>query len=157
MTPVEISAPVESVPADLLVLFHVADEPAPRGRLGRVDWLLCGAVSRLRVRGRFHGERGERVLLVPNGKLRAARVLVVGVGRRDDFGLNALYRLSYDVAQAILDLRCDAVALDVPAAGGPQESPERIRQAFLEGFLAELQRGRRGAPAIQVTLLTSQA
>ncbi len=154
MPPAEMAAPVESVPADVLVLFHVPEEPAPRGRLGRVDWLLCGAVSRLRARGKFGGERGQRVLLMPNGKLRAERVLVVGLGRRGDFGLDALYRLSYDVAQAVLDLRCNAVALDLPGTAGPQESRQRNRQAFLEGFLAELQRGRHGAAPVQVTLLT---
>jgi hypothetical protein len=93
------------------------------------------------------------VLLVPDGKLQAARVLVVGLGPRGDFGLNALYRLSYEVARAILDLGSDTVALDLPGAAGSHESPGRLRQAFLEGFLAELERGRHGRPPIQVTLL----
>jgi hypothetical protein len=149
----ETSAAVETVPADVLVMFHLADEPAPRGRLGRVDWLLCGAVSRLRARGKFRGERGRRVLLVGGGKLRTGLVMVVGLGPRGDGGLTALYRLSYEVAQAILDLRCGGIALDVPCRAFPQEPPEHVRRAFLEGFLAELGRGRPDTP-IQVTLLT---
>jgi len=153
MTPVETAAAVETVPADLLVLFHVADEPAPRGRLGRVDWLLCGAVSRLRARGRFRGERGRRVLLVGGGQLRAGLVMVVGLGPRGDGGIPALYRLSYEVAEAILELRCGSIALDLPCRAFPHEPPDRVRRAFLEGFLAELQRGR-PSPPVEVTLLT---
>jgi hypothetical protein len=149
----ETSAPVEVVPADVLVLFHLEDEPAPRGRLGRVDWLLCGAVSRLRVRGKFRGERGSRALLLTDSSLQADRVMVVGLGRRADCTLNGLYRLSYEVAAAVLDLECSTIALDIPARAFPQEPPERIRRAFLEGFLAELKRGRPEA-AMHETVLT---
>jgi hypothetical protein len=144
-------AAVETIPADLLILFHLADEPSPRAHLGRVDWLLCGAVSRLRARGKFCGERGQRVLLAPGGKLRAQRVMVVGLGRRGDAGLTALARLSYDVARATLDLGCGQIALDLPWRAFPQEPRERVRRAFMEGFVAELRRGR-SAPA-DVTVL----
>jgi hypothetical protein len=142
MPAAEISAPVESVAADLLVLFHLEDEPAPRGRLGRVDWLLCGAVSRLRVRGKFRGERGGRALFLAEPSLQAPRVLVLGLGRRADCTLNFLYRLSYEAARAVLDLGAGAIVLDIPTRAFAHEPPERVRRAFLEGFLAELKRGR---------------
>lgn len=152
MQAAEISAPVEAVGTDLLVLFHLEDEPAPRGRLGRVDWLLCGAVSRLRARGKFRGERGGRALLLADASLQADRVLVVGLGRRADCTLNHLYRISYEAAQAVLDLGADAIVLDVPARAFFHEPPDRVRRAFLEGFLAELKRGRPEA-ALQVSVL----
>lgn len=144
--------PVEAVVAELLLFFHPEDEPAPRGRLGRVDWLLCGALSRLRARGKFRGERDGQVLLPSAGKLRADRVLVIGLGRRATLNLHLLYRLSYEAAQAVLQLRCAAVAVEPPCRCFPHESPERIRRAFLEGFLAELRRGP-SAPSVQVTVL----
>ncbi len=136
-----VTAPLEEIPADVLVLFHLADEPVPRGRLGRVDWILLSAISRLRVREKFAAERGSSILLSSEGKFPAAWVLVVGLGRRADLTLTALYRLSYQTAETVLRLRQPRIALDLPLRGFPTESPGRIRKAFLEGFLAELQRG----------------
>ena len=133
---------VEEVPADVLVLHHFEDEPAPRGRLGRVDWIVLSAVSRLRARGKFSGEQGNTALLVPEGKLRADRLLVMGLGRSADFSRTAFYRLSYQAAQTILKLGCTSIALDLPYRAFPQEPPENIRRDFLEGFTAELRRGR---------------
>jgi hypothetical protein len=148
----ETSDPLEEIGADILMLFHLEDEPAPRGRLGQVDWILCGAVSRLRARGKFAGERGATALLSPNGKLKAEKVLVVGLGPQADLSLVALYRLSYQAAQTILHLGCTRVALEPPFRAFPREAPTRIQQAFLEGFLAELGRGRPGTP-FSITLL----
>ena len=138
----EASEPVEEVPAEVLVLFHLEDEPAPRGRLGRVDWILLSAVSRLRARGKFAGERGATALFFPNRKLKADRVLVMGLGRCADFSKTAFYRLSYQAAQTLLALGCTKIALDLPYRLFPQEPPEKIRRDFLEGFTAELQRVR---------------
>jgi hypothetical protein len=142
----------EEVPADILVLFHLADEPAPRGRLGRVDWILGSAVSRLRARGKFAGERGASALLSPNHKIRAERILVCGLGQRADLSMPALYRLSYQAAHTILNLRCVSIALDLPFRAFPLSPPHRIRHAFLEGFQAELKRGQPDA-AFAITLL----
>jgi len=152
MQTAETAAAVESVPAELLVLCHPQDEPAPRGRLGRADWLCCGALTRLQVRGKFRGERGTAALIATGGKLLADRLLVLGLGRRSDLTLQALYRLSYQVAQSVLDLRCQRLAVEPPVRLYPAQTPERIRQAFLEGFLAELKRGRPGS-AFFVTVL----
>jgi hypothetical protein len=148
----ETSDPLEEIGADVLVLFHVEDEPAPRGRLGRVDWILLSAVSRLRARGKFAGERGATALLLPNGKLKVDRVLVFGLGRQADLSMPALYRLSYQAAQTVLNLHCTHIALEPPFRAFPLEPPDRVRQAFLEGFLAELGRGRPDAP-FAITLL----
>ncbi|MBI4536756.1 MAG: hypothetical protein HY712_02230 [candidate division NC10 bacterium] len=136
------TAPLEDIPADVLILFHLADEPAPRGRLGHVDWILLSALSRLTVRGKFAAERGVSVLLSSGGKLHADWVLVMGLGRRADLTMTALYRLSYLAAETILKLRRTRIVLELPLRGFPTEPPDRIRHAFLEGFLAELTRGR---------------
>lgn len=138
----EITAPPEETPADVLVLFQFADQPAPRGRLGRLDWILLSALSRLHARGKFAGERGSSVLLASAGKLKADWVLVMGLGSRADLTLTALYRLSYQAAEALLKLRCDRIVVELPWWAFPGEPPARIQRAFLEGFVAELQRGR---------------
>ncbi len=138
----ETIGPVEDVGAEILVLFHPEDEPSPRGRLGRVDWILCGALSRLRSRRKFAGKWGTTALLSPEGKLKAGMVLVVGLGRQTDLSLVTLYRLSYLAAHTVLRLGCTKVAMEPPFRAFPRETPPHVRQAFLDGFLAELRRGR---------------
>jgi hypothetical protein len=133
---------LEEIRTDVLVLFHPEDEPAPRGRLGRLDWILLGALSRLGARGKFTGARGSSALLSPNQKVKAERILVMGVGRRADLSMTAFYRLSYDTAHTVLNLGCSRISLDLPCRLLPQESSEKLRHAFLEGFVAELKRGR---------------
>jgi hypothetical protein len=146
------TAPLEEIAADVLVCFQLADEPAPRGRLGRVDWLLLSALSRLVARGKFIADRGASVLLASAGKLQADWVLVMGLGRQSELTLTGLYRLSYQTAETLLKLRHTRIALDLPLRGLPAEPPVRLRRAFMEGFTAEL---RRGMPetAFRVTLL----
>ena len=142
---------LEEIRTEVLVLFHVEDEPSPRGRLGRLDWILLSPISRLRARGKFRGERGASALLAANQKVKAERVLVIGAGRRADFSMTAFYRLSYDAACAVVGLGCTRIVVglgctrivvDLPTRLMPHESPEKLRQAFLEGFTAELRRGR---------------
>ncbi len=137
----ESREPLEDVAADVMVMFHFQDEPSPRGRLGDLDWILCGAISRLRARGKFAGERGATALLLPQGKLKAERLLVMGLGRKANLSLVTLYRLSYQVAEAVLKLRCTQVAVEIPFRAFPQDSAQRLHRAFLEGFVAELRRG----------------
>jgi hypothetical protein len=142
MDPRDAADRPETVRTEILVLFHPEDEPAPRGRLGRLDWILLSPLARLRARGKFTGARGSSALLVPDRKVKAQRILVVGTGPRSELSRTALYRLSYDAARAVLDLRCRQIALDLPVRLFPGEPPDAIRRAFLEGFVAELKRGR---------------
>jgi hypothetical protein len=143
---------LEEIRTDVLVLFHPEDEPAPRGRLGRLDWILLGALSRLRARGKFSGERGTSALLSPNQKVKAERVLVMGLGRRADLSMTAFYRLSYETARTVLNLHCSQISLDLPFRLFPHESPDKLRHAFLEGFAAELKRAHPDAEFSVATL-----
>jgi hypothetical protein len=142
---------LEGIRTDVLVFFHPEDEPAPRGRLGRLDWILLGALSRLRARGKFAGERGSSALLSPNQKVKAERILVMGLGRREGLSMAAFYRLSYTTARTVLDLGCCRILLDLPFRLFPHEPSEKLRQAFLEGFAAELKRGR---PNVEFSIST---
>jgi hypothetical protein len=138
----EAGESIAELQGEVLILFTLAEEPAPRGRLGWVDWVLLSPLSRLHARGRFSATRGGSTLLAPEGKLRVERVLVVGLGSREERSLTNLYRLSYQVAQTILSLGCRQIVLDLPYRDFPTEPWKRLRRAFLEGFTAELRRGR---------------
>ena len=70
---------------DVLIAGIFSDERPARGAAGRIDWRLCGPVSRYLVGGRLEGKVGEVVLLSTAGRLRVPRVLLLGLGDRSRF------------------------------------------------------------------------
>ncbi|MEM7408961.1 MAG: M17 family peptidase N-terminal domain-containing protein [Myxococcota bacterium] len=76
------STSIERVRGDLVVIPLFSDERPLRAAAGRVDWRLCGHLSRLFADGTLSGEAGEAVLIPGGGGLRAPRVMGLGVGTR---------------------------------------------------------------------------
>ena len=131
MKPLEISvleAPVTEVATPLLVIPWFEEERAMPGA-AEVDGRMAGAVGVLLDRGDFRGRKDEYALLYPReGEIRAQRVLLVGLGKREKFGAEPLRRaLGNAVRQAqrvgVGEL---AVLLPEPLAG---VDAERLGQA----------------------------
>lgn len=74
--------PIERLAVDVAVVpIHEGDRPL-RGAAGRVDWRLCGRLSKLIDAGRVQGVAGEAVLIPSTGGLRAPLVVALGQGPR---------------------------------------------------------------------------
>ncbi|HET9982091.1 MAG TPA: leucyl aminopeptidase [Longimicrobiales bacterium] len=87
----------EAAPSDyrtpLLVLQHFERDRQPGGLAADLDRRLGGAISRVLERGDFQGKRDETLLLYPaEGQIAAERVLLVGVGKREDYTAEQLRR-----------------------------------------------------------------
>ena len=132
--------PVERVPADVVVAFCFDDDRPLRGPAGRADWRLCGDLSRFVAGRETGGALAAGALLLPTGgRLRASRLMLVGLGAADDFGPDACARAVRDAAGRLLDLRADSAAL-----GPPGDWMDRIpvgigAQACIRGAVAALQ------------------
>lgn len=72
----------EEFSGDVTVLFHFQDIPVPRNTLGKVDWYLSGAISRVSVDGKFTRALGTAAIFHPAGKFQVEKILVVGLGPR---------------------------------------------------------------------------
>ena len=109
--------PVTDAPADTIVALVPQDERPLRGDAGRVDWRLCGRISDQLSSGYVSGAAGETVLLPAGRPLRAARLLLVGVGpsRRLMQG-RPLLRAMRVAADRLLSLRCPAALLAWPGS-----------------------------------------
>ncbi len=89
---IEHASPVEFA-TPLLVLQHFERDVRPGGLAAEVDERLGGAITRLLARGDFHGKKDETALLYPQeGQIGAERVLLVGVGKREDYVVERLRR-----------------------------------------------------------------
>ncbi|MBW3552472.1 MAG: leucyl aminopeptidase [Gemmatimonadetes bacterium] len=79
------------VSTPLLVLQHFQDDSEPLGAGAAVDEALGGLFSRLMKRGDFKGRHGETLVVYPpDAGFPAERVLLVGVGKRQDFAMQQL-------------------------------------------------------------------
>ena len=84
--PTEVETP-------LLVLQQFLRDEQPQGPVHEVDARLGGEIARIVQRGDFHGREDETLLLYPrDGAIPAERVLLVGVGRREDYTVESVRR-----------------------------------------------------------------
>jgi hypothetical protein len=104
----------ERAPGDVAVAsFFEGDRPL-RGAASRADWRLCGLISDMLADGRLSGAAGQALLLPTRRRLRAARLMVVGLGSSTVFGPAELLDAARAIAERLLDLRVESAALAIP-------------------------------------------
>ena len=117
MSPLRIElagAAIEAVAAELAVVAFFELEAPVAGSAGRVDWRLCGALSRLALEGELRGARGEATLVPSGGGIAAPLVLVLGLGPRSGFDRAELERFAAETLERSGRLKVRSVALGWP-------------------------------------------
>jgi hypothetical protein len=106
--------PLEEVTGEALVLFHFQDVPVPRHTLGKVDWYLSGAVSRVAVDGKFTGALGSTALFHPQGKFRVEKIVILGLGPRGEVDAQTLQAVAKHLRRLLQDLRVRDARIVLP-------------------------------------------
>ncbi len=136
---------IQQSDADAIVvnLFEGVEEPG--GATGAVDAALGGAIRELIAAGDFEGKAGQTAVLYPRGAIPARRVILVGLGAREDtstpFDENpaeAVRRASAHAAQKACDLQVERLASVLHGAGIGGLTIEEAAQAVTEGSLLGL-------------------
>ena len=105
---------LERAVADLAVAtFFESDRPL-RGEAGRADWRLCGLLSELVAGPHLRGRAGEAALVHTGGKLRAPRLVLLGLGAPAGFSALDAKAAARDAVHRALALRATTVALPLP-------------------------------------------
>ncbi len=136
-------ASVTALRTPMVVLGLLEGVTAPTGALGAVDQALGGLVSRLIASGEVRGELGRASVIHnqnPGGQLGAERVLVVGLGPREELDLEAVRVASGTAARQALDLRLDSFATVVHGAGAGGLDPAEAARALVEAAQLALYR-----------------
>ena len=145
---------IECVAADLAVVPVLEIERPLRGDAGRVDWRLCGLLSRLVGGGAFTGEPGQAALLPSRGAMRAPRVLAIGLGPGRGSAVAALEVFSRTAVSRALALGVHSLVLSPVLSGRrPRISVREGSLAVMGGALASL--GERPA-ALRLRLLVRE-
>lgn len=140
-----IPGAIQESDADAIIvnLFEVpsSDKPRPGGATKAVDEALDGAICDLIEGGDFRGKAGQVAVLYPRGVIPARRVIVVGLGSRDDFDTDPDDTVRRAAAHAIKEareLKAARVASILHGAGAGGLSVEEAAQATVEGSLLAL-------------------
>lgn len=146
---------VERVDADAVVINLFRGVTTPGGATGAIDQALDGAIGELIRGGDVKGELGEVAVIYPRGAVPARRVLVVGLGSTEEFGLEQVRRASAAAASKARELGARTLATIVHGAGIGGLDVSEAAQATLEGALlasyrfASAKRGAADAPRLE--------
>lgn len=103
--------------AAALVVNHFEGLQNPGGATRALDNKLGGAIRALIASGDFKGKLGETAVLYPHGEILATRVIVVGLGRSDEFSLDRARQAAGAAAARAVALGCRSMASVVHGAG----------------------------------------
>ena len=103
---------VERIEGDLLVAGSFCEDRPLQGAAGRADWRLCGLVSKILLDGGFSGKEGEAILVASKGRLRIARVLLVGLGEVGRFKAANVGERTREATERALQLGASRLVLE---------------------------------------------
>jgi leucyl aminopeptidase len=135
-----VQGQIQQEESDLIVVNLFQDETVPAGALKAVDQALGGMISTMLEAGDFKGKLGDTHLVYSRGMLPAPRVLVAGLGPREEFGLEQARRAAAAAARRVRDLGVLRYSTIVHGGGAAGLDTALAAQAVVEGSLLGLYR-----------------
>lgn len=124
--------PAAQAAVPLLVLPWFEGDEELAGAAAEVDARMAGAIRAVLGRGDFRGRKDEAALLYPRaGEVGAERVLLVGLGPRQQFGAERLRRAVGTAVRQAQRLGAPGLGILVPTDGAGADA-ERLGQAAAE-------------------------
>ena len=117
---------------EVLVAALAADERPPHGVAGLVDWRLAGKVSQLLESGFATGSLGEVVLLPGKPKLPFDKVVLFGIGNKEQFGEDFFRQVVAKVLSTLEGLHARTAVVELPGRHIGAIAPERAADILLE-------------------------
>ncbi len=109
-----------------------------RGAAAAVDAALGGAISQLIRAEEVTGKWGEQTLIHSLGRLRAERVLLMGLGKPEELTVDRVRVVAAEAARALRKIGARRIGTIVHGAGGLEAA--QATQAMVEGTLLGLYR-----------------
>jgi leucyl aminopeptidase len=133
-----VAGDVAQIEADAIVVNLFEDVKQPGGATADVDRALDGAINSLINRGEIKGKFEEVSIVHTLGKLPAGIVAIVGLGKRDDFDVDKVRRVTGQFCRVLRKLNCRKIATILHGAGAGNVGVESSAQAITEGAILGL-------------------
>jgi leucyl aminopeptidase len=137
-----VQGQIQATSADAIIVNLFEGVTTPGGATGAVDAALRlgsaanqGAISQLIHLGDFSGKLNEVGVVYTHNALPAPRVLVAGLGKRDEFTPDRIRQASGSAVRKARELGCKRIATIVHGSGIGGLEPQQAAQATVEGAL----------------------
>ncbi len=130
-----IAGDIAGIEADAILVNHFEGMESPDGEAAAVDRALGGAVSQLIKQGEIKGKPNEITMLHSFGKLPAARVVVVGLGKKSDLSVNKVRGAVAETCRWLRAREISTIATVPQGANINKIGPGDAAQAIAEGAL----------------------
>jgi leucyl aminopeptidase len=126
---------VETESAEVLVLPHCEGEAFAKDSLGALDKALGGAMWDLLDSKEFEGKANEVVLLHSQGKVSAKRLILVGLGKKADVGLDQIRQAMGHAAKRVRQAKATSFTVALPSVTPRGSSLVEVAQVMAEGAI----------------------
>lgn len=126
------SRPLERVEGEVAVAGFFSDDRPLRSGAARVDWRLCGGLSRRIESGDLSGKSGEALLIGCGRALRAPRLMLLGLGERHAFDQMRATDEMRTALERCRRLNCSRIAMS--PLGIASDDVPRHAAALIEGI-----------------------
>jgi leucyl aminopeptidase len=128
-----VAGDITQIEADAIVVNLFEGVEQPSGATAAADKALNGAINSLISRREINGKFEEVGIVHTFGKLPARMVAVVGLGKRQDFSVDKIRRVTGQTCRVLRKLNCHTVATILHGSGMGGIEPETSAQAITEG------------------------
>jgi leucyl aminopeptidase len=135
-----VSGDVTRFRGDAVVVNLFENVKVPGGATRAIDALLGGAIRKMIQGGEVTGKWAEQTLIHTLGKLPANRVLVMGLGKPEEFTLDRVRMLSAEAARHLRKIGARRIGSIVHGAGAAGFNAAQAAQAMAEGVVLGLYR-----------------
>ncbi|MBE9503848.1 MAG: hypothetical protein IME96_06715 [Proteobacteria bacterium] len=108
------SKDVDKFETDAVVLLFFSDEKPLKGASGLVDWRMNGSISKLLESEMVSGDKGETTLVVPQGRIKGGKIMMVGLGDSSRFKARDLENIAPVIVEKLVHIDAKKVIIAIP-------------------------------------------
>ena len=124
------------IETEALVTYVFDDNEGPQGRAAELDQAGGGLLGRLNKSGELTGKSLETTLIHAPAGLKAARLLLIGAGKREQFNAAVLRKIAGVAARYLKARAVHNFVFAVRESGATQENAQAITEGLKAGALA---------------------
>jgi leucyl aminopeptidase len=126
---------VDTETTEALVLAHCEGEPLSKQDGVTLDKALGGALGGLLHSKEFEGKAGEVLLFHTQGKIPAKRIILVGLGKKKDMGLDQIRQAMGHAVKRVRQAKAGSFVAALPSVTPRGASLVEVAQAMVEGAI----------------------
>ena len=119
---------------DVLVTGFFTDERPLKGSSGWIDWRLNGLVSRFLIKKKLTGDWNEMTLVLPEGRIVPRMILLLGLGKSNEYSYLRLRELAPRLLGAIKRLDTVNVCFSLPYDESYNVDCGKLAEVLIEGI-----------------------